>query len=174
MLTGAVQRENHFITDYYPRTIMLSDFEPRLYQQTILDTCTRSNTLVVLPTGMGKTSIALMLAVHRFQNYPSSKILFLAPTKPLVDQHCATFQRYLNLEPQELAVFTGNVHPEKRAELWKEAKVVFSTPQGLENDIITGRIRLEEVSLLIFDEAHRATGDYAYVFIAKQYAKRAA
>jgi len=178
MPTAAVQRENHFITDYYTqqaitKQTMITDFEPRLYQQTIFSTSSTRNTLVVLPTGMGKTSIALMLAVHRLHNYPSSKILFIAPTKPLVDQHRVTFQRHLNLEPQELAVFTGNVHPEKRAELWKEAKVVFSTPQGLENDIITSRIRLEDVSLLIVDEAHRATGDYAYVFVAKQYQKRA-
>lgn len=152
---------------------MLTNFEPRLYQQTILNTCTKSNTLVVLPTGMGKTSIALMLAVHRLSQYPSSKILFLAPTKPLVDQHCVTFQQYLNLESSELAVFTGAVRPDKRAELWKDAKIIFSTPQGLENDIISNRVKLEDISLLVVDEAHRATGDYAYVFVAKQYYKRA-
>lgn len=152
---------------------MLTNFEPRLYQQTILNTCTKSNTLVVLPTGMGKTSIALMLAVHRLSQYPSSKILFLAPTKPLVDQHCATFQQYMNLEPNELVVFTGAIRPDKRAELWKDAKIIFSTPQGLENDIISGRIKLEDISLLVIDEAHRAMGDYAYVFVAKQYYKRA-
>ncbi|MBI4150335.1 DEAD/DEAH box helicase family protein [Candidatus Woesearchaeota archaeon] len=173
MLTASTQRENHFITDYYTRQVMITNFEPRLYQQTILNTCIQKNTLVVLPTGMGKTSVAMMLAVHRLHSYPSSKILFLAPTRPLVDQHCASFQQYLNLEPNEFAVFTGFVRPEKRAEQWKEAKIIFSTPQGLENDIISGRIKLEEVSLLIIDEAHRATGDYAYVFVTKQYHKRA-
>ncbi|MBU0535915.1 MAG: DEAD/DEAH box helicase family protein, partial [Nanoarchaeota archaeon] len=152
---------------------MLKNFKPRLYQETILDACTNGNTLVVLPTGMGKTSIAFMLALQRFRNFPKSKVLFLAPTRPLVEQHMTTFLKYTEIPESEMAVFTGFVTPEKRAELWQTSKVIFSTPQGLENDIISSRIALEDVSLLIFDEAHRAVGDYAYNFIAKQYNKRA-
>jgi len=152
---------------------MLKDFTPRLYQETILATAVGSNTLVVLPTGMGKTAVSMMLAVQRFKQYPNSKILILAPTRPLVEQHIETFKKFLDLPEEDFAVFTGFVNPEKRAELWKTAKIIFSTPQGLENDIITGRINLEDVSLLVFDEAHRAVGDYAYVFVAKLYYKKA-
>jgi Fanconi anemia group M protein len=152
---------------------MLKDFEPRLYQETILATAVNNNTLVVLPTGMGKTAISMMLAVQRFKQYPNSKILILAPTRPLVEQHIETFKRFLDVSEQEFTIFTGFVKPEKRAELWKTSKIIFSTPQGLENDIITGRIDLADVSLLVFDEAHRAVGDYAYVFVAKQYYKKA-
>ncbi|MBW2983672.1 DEAD/DEAH box helicase [Candidatus Woesearchaeota archaeon] len=152
---------------------MIKDFTPRLYQETILATCVRYNTLVVLPTGMGKTNIFLMLAAHRLKNYPSSKILFIGPTKPLIDQYLEVFKKYFEIEEDKFAVFTGMVKPEKREELWKTAKVIFSTPQGLENDIISSRINLEEVSLLGVDEAHRAVGDYAYVFVAKQYQKKA-
>src|SRR3989344_3839764 len=147
----------------------LKGMKPRLYQETILHTCNKSNCLVVLPTGMGKTAIALMLAAQRLKNFPNSKVLFLAPTRPLVEQHMGTFRKYMEIEESSMAVFTGFVSPEKRAELWKDAKIIFSTPQGLENDIISRRINLSEVSLVIFDEAHRATGDYAYVFVAKQY-----
>jgi len=152
---------------------MLKDFTPRLYQETILATAAKSNTLVVLPTGMGKTAVSMMLAVQRFKNYPKSKVLILAPTRPLVEQHIETFKKFLDLEEEKFAVFTGFVKPEKRAELWETSKIIFSTPQGLENDIITGRINLEDVSLLVFDEAHRAVGDYSYVFVAKQYYKKA-
>jgi Fanconi anemia group M protein len=152
---------------------MIKNITPRLYQETILSTCVEKNCLVVLPTGMGKTMIAVMLASYRLKNFPSSKILFLAPTRPLVEQHYSTFKKNLDVEEKEMAVFTGQVSPEKRGELWKQSKIIFSTPQGLENDIITNRIDLSEVSLLVFDEAHRATGDYAYAFIAKQYDKKA-
>ncbi|MBW2996059.1 DEAD/DEAH box helicase [Candidatus Woesearchaeota archaeon] len=152
---------------------MIKDFTPRLYQETILATAVKQNTLVVLPTGMGKTAISMLLAAQRFKQYPNSKVLILAPTRPLVEQHIETFKQYLDLPEEQFAVFTGMIKPEKRQELWKTAKVIFSTPQGLENDIITGRINLEEVSLLVFDEAHRAVGDYAYVFVAKQYHKKA-
>jgi len=151
---------------------MLRNFKPRLYQETILATAAKHNTLVVLPTGMGKTAISLMLAVKRFMSYPKSKVLILAPTRPLVQQHLNTFKKYLDIDEDKLVLFTGMISPDKRAELWKDARIIFSTPQGLENDIISGRINLEEVSLLVFDECHRAVGDYAYVFIAKQYCKK--
>ncbi|MFH0701763.1 MAG: DEAD/DEAH box helicase [Candidatus Woesearchaeota archaeon] len=152
---------------------MLRDFTPRLYQQTILGTAATKNTLVVLPTGLGKTGIALLLTVQRLSQYPQSKILMLAPTKPLCDQHADTFRKHLDIPPEKVVVFTGSVTPEKRGELWKEAQIVISTPQGLENDVINQRIHLPEVSLLIFDEAHHATGEYAYVWLAQQYEKQA-
>jgi len=150
---------------------MIKNFEPRLYQQTILATAAEKNTLVVLPTGMGKTNIFLMLAAQRLKQYPNSKVLFIGPTKPLIDQYMDVFKRHFEIEENKMAIFTGMVSPEKRSELWKTSKIVFSTPQGLENDIISGRIDLEEVCLLGVDEAHRAVGDYAYVFVAKQFMK---
>ena len=148
---------------------MIKDFTPRLYQQTILGTAAANNTLAVLPTGLGKTALAFLLAAQRFNLYPQMKVLMLAPTKPLCEQHAVTFQKHLDMPESEIVVFTGSVKPEKRAELWKTAKVIISTPQGLENDVINGRIALAEVSLLIFDEAHHATKDYAYVWLAEQY-----
>lgn len=150
---------------------MIKDFTPRLYQETILATAIKKNTLVVLPTGMGKTNIFLMLAAYRLRQYPNSKILFIGPTRPLIDQYYAVFKKHFEIENEKMVIFTGFVSPEKRAELWKDAVIIFSTPQGLENDIISRKINLEEVSLLGVDEAHRAVGDYAYVFVAKQYQK---
>src|SRR3989344_2475287 len=150
---------------------MLKNFKPRLYQETIFHSASKKNTLVVLPTGMGKTHIFLMLAVHRLTLYPDSKILFIGPTKPLIDQYFAVFREFVELPEEKLAIFTGKVAPEKRAMLWQTAQVIFSTPQGLENDIISKKINLEEVSLLGVDEAHRAVGNYAYVFVAKQFMK---
>jgi Fanconi anemia group M protein len=153
--------------------MMLKDLVPRLYQETIISSCVNKNCLVVLPTGMGKTVIALMLASQRLNCFPNSKMLFLAPTRPLVEQHLETFKKHFDISEEELAVFTGFVKPEKREEIWKKARIIFSTSQGLENDIISNRINLEEISLLVFDEAHRATGDYSYNFIAKQYNRKA-
>jgi len=150
---------------------MIKNFSPRLYQQTILGTAAGKNTLVVLPTGLGKTALAFLLSAQRLANYPHSKILLLAPTKPLCEQHITTFQKHLDIPEKNIVLFTGSVKPEKRAELWKEAQVIISTPQGLENDVINRRVKLEEVSLLIFDEGHHATGDYSYVWLAQQYDK---
>jgi Fanconi anemia group M protein len=152
---------------------MLRDFTPRLYQETILSTCVEKNTLVVLPTGMGKTAVAMMLAAHRLKTYPTSKIVFLAPTKPLAEQHLQSFKKTFQIEEDKLALFTGDIPPEERIAQWQQVQIVFSTPQGLENDVIGSKISLENVSLMVFDEAHRASGDYSYVFIAKQYNRKA-
>ncbi len=152
---------------------MLRDFTPRLYQETIFATCTRNNTLVVLPTGLGKTNIFLMVAAYRLQQFPDLKILLLGPTRPLIKQYFDVFSRHLQVNPDDMAMFTGHVSPEKRELIWKKARIIFSTPQGLENDIINKRISLEEVSLLGIDEAHRAVGDYSYVWLSRQYNEKA-
>ncbi len=147
--------------------------ERRLYQEVIVGTGVAHNSLVVLPTGLGKTIIAALIAAHRLHKYPNSKCVFLAPTRPLVLQHYRTFGKMLDVPESELVTFTGSIKPLKRIELWKEGKITFMTPQILENDLIVGRYPIEDVSLIIFDEAHRAIGNYPYTFIAEEYLKRA-
>jgi len=150
---------------------MIKNFKPRLYQETIFATAINHNTLVVLPTGMGKTAIAMMMAAQRLKQYDGSKILVLAPTKPLVEQIMQVFRNNLSLE--EIEMFTGQVTSDKRQELWKKSKIIISTPQSIENDLINKRISLTDVSLLVFDECHRAVKDYSYVWVAKQYEQQA-
>jgi ERCC4-related helicase len=164
------------VEDYMKKDTKISylkDFEPRLYQESIFNTCTKFNTLVVLPTGVGKTAIFLMMAAFRLNMYPKSKVLLLGPTRPLIDQYAQVFEKYFDIEKDKIAIFTGFVSPEKRAELWKTSQIIFSTPQGLENDILSNKIDISDISLLGFDESHRATGEYSYNFIAKQYMKKA-
>jgi ERCC4-related helicase len=136
--------------------------ESRAYQEVIAASSSDRNTLVVLPTGLGKTIIAVMVASIKLKN---GKVLMLAPTKPLVNQHVKTFRELLNIDEDEMQVMTGEIRPDKRYELWDEKGVFFATPQVVENDLISNQIPAEDFSLTIFDEAHRATGEYSYVFI---------
>ncbi|MFW9872595.1 MAG: DEAD/DEAH box helicase, partial [Candidatus Thorarchaeota archaeon] len=141
----------------------------RDYQENIFINCLNHNCLVVIPTGLGKTVIALMLAVHRLTEKPNSRVVFLAPTKPLVEQHYKSFTKLTLLPPESLQLLTGAIAPEKRDTIWSNAKIAFMTPQVLQNDLISGLYSIKDVSLMIFDECHRAIGDYAYCFIAKKY-----
>ncbi len=152
---------------------MIKGFAPRLYQQTIFNTAASKNTLVVLPTGLGKTAIAMLLAVHRLKQFPNSKIVFLAPTKPLCQQHLDVFKNFVDIPDGKMALFTGEMNPALRKEHWKKCQIIFSTPQGLENDVVSGKISLNDVSLMIFDECHRAVGDYSYVWLAQKYNNKA-
>ncbi len=142
--------------------------ERRTYQEVISASALERSTLVVLPTGIGKTVIALMVIAEKLRTRKGS-ILFLAPTKPLVDQHARFLKKHLIAE--EPVVLTGSIPPAKRKKLWEESQIICATPQVISNDLISGQISLNDVSLIIFDEAHRATGDYAYVFIAEKYIK---
>ena len=143
--------------------------EHRLYQANLANIASRKNTLIVLSTGMGKTVIAALVAAKRLKQYPNSKILFLAPSRPLVDQQARFLRRVLALEEEQVVCLTGHDAPESRHDIWQDAQVIAMTPQALQNDLIRNSISLEPVSLLVYDEAHRGVGDYAYTFIAEKY-----
>jgi len=149
---------------------LISNFQARTYQQSIFGNSINKNSLVVIPTGMGKTVIAIMLASYYF-NKTNKKILFLAPTKPLVEQQEKSFKDfYINSDDFNFQVLTGLVAPKKREVMYKENDFIFSTPQLIENDIVNRIVDPKDFCLVIFDEAHRATGNYAYCFIAEQFA----
>ncbi len=142
--------------------------ERRDYQLQLVESARGNHTLVTLPTGLGKTSVTLLVTAHRLEEF-GGKSLLLAPTKPLVQQHADFYRRLLTVPDEEIVVFTGEVRPDDRADLWRSATVVIATPQVIENDLIGGRISLRNVVHLTFDECHRATGDYAYTYIAERY-----
>lgn len=138
--------------------------EERLYQLELAARAAKSSTLAVLPTGLGKTVVALLAIVQRL---PKGRVLVLSPTKPLAEQHAAFLRNSLTI--QDIALLTGSVPPGKRNELWSNSRVVVATPQVIENDLLGRRIELGGVSHITFDEAHRAVGSYAYVYIAEKY-----
>ena len=142
--------------------------EKRRYQLQLAGTAKEADTLVCLPTGLGKTTVSLLVTAERL-NEVGGKALMLAPTKPLVQQHADFYRDALQLPDDEIVVFTGDVSPDDRAELWDSATVVIATPQVVENDLVGNRVSLADVTHLTFDECHRATGDYAYVYIAERY-----
>lgn len=145
--------------------------EYRDYQVNIAEQANKKNTLLVLPTGLGKTVVALFLIAKKMEE-KKGKILFLAPTKPLVLQHASFIQTNLEIDEEETIVFTGEVPPKKRVQLWKDKTIIISTPQVIENDLLSKRIQLDDVSLIIYDEAHHAIGKYAYVYIHEIYQKQ--
>ncbi|MBN2101259.1 MAG: DEAD/DEAH box helicase [Candidatus Aenigmarchaeota archaeon] len=143
--------------------------QSRVYQETMLAEAVKKNVLCVLPTGMGKTPIAIMLVAIMLEKKPKQKILIMAPTKPLVAQHYETFMGKLNIDEGRLVFITGNINPEKRGLIYDEHDIIFATPQTISNDLKTGKLSLKNFSLAVFDEAHHAIGGYAYPFVSKTY-----
>jgi len=137
--------------------------ERRKYQVNMANGCLRMSSLVVLPTGLGKTAIALMVAAEVLSN--GQKVLMLAPTKPLVEQHHRSFSSMLSIEG--IGIMTGHMAPDTRAKVVLENEFIVSTPQTVENDLENGRYDLSGFGLVIYDEAHRGIGNYSYVTIAR-------
>jgi ERCC4-related helicase len=148
----------------HPR-IRPATLEDRAYQSSIAEAAVRSNTLVVLPTGLGKTAIALRVAAEYLLRAPTRSILLMAPTRPLVAQHARSVAETLFCPPP--LVLTGDISPERRERLLAPPQVVVATPQVIANDLAQGNFPLSTFSLAIFDEAHRAVGDYPYVAIGQ-------
>lgn len=145
-----------------------NSIERRLYQLSLAGCALGESTLIVLPTGLGKTIIALLAIARRLQEYQGT-VIILSPTKPLVEQHATFLKTVMNLPPEEIIVLTGSISPQKRSSMIKDARIIVSTPQVVENDLRAGRIDLSDIVHITFDEAHRAVGNYAYVYIAQQY-----
>jgi ERCC4-related helicase/ERCC4-type nuclease len=142
--------------------------EARAYQTTLADRAAKEHSLVCLPTGLGKTAVSLLVTADRLSTV-GGKSLLLAPTKPLVAQHADFYREGLEVPDDEIVVFTGDVRPGDRENRWEEARIIIATPQVVENDLVGNRISLAAVTHCTFDECHRATGDYAYNYIAERY-----
>ena len=140
----------------------------RSYQVDLAAICYKENILLVVPTGLGKTAIALLVVAEYLKNHPDKKCLLLAPTRPLCHQHYNFFQKHLLLDEDKVQVLTGKDLINVRKKKWKQ-QVICATPQVTVGDINKGLLDLEDVSLLIFDEAHRAVGKYAYCHIGRDY-----
>lgn len=147
----------------------LQGISPRKYQENIFKTCIKKNCLIVLPTGLGKTLIALMLTIQKMKEFPGKKVLLVAPTKPLAEQHLLTFKKHLPELFADIQLFTGAIKAEQRKKIWQTADIIFSTPQCVANDLKKKLYDLSEVCLLVEDEAHRCVRNYDYNYLSKTY-----
>ncbi len=149
--------------------IEIKNFNPREYQKNILNTVLNYNTLVVLPTGLGKTAISMLLGVDRLNKFQNSKVLIIAPTKPLSSQHVQSFIDKTTIKPDKIVLLTGLIKPDIRKELWENASIIVATPQTIESDLNNNRISLENVSMLCIDECHRSREKFANTKVTQKY-----
>ena len=143
--------------------------EARIYQQILAaDVLKNGNTMIVAPTALGKTIVAILVAADRLQKFKGSKILILAPSKPLTIQHEENFKHFLNVPCTSI---TGAVKTSEREKRWEESQIICATPQTVESDLLNERYNLDDVSLVVFDECHHTVGSYSYVYLASRYVK---
>jgi len=148
--------EHKFIV---PNSVQVRDYQVNLANQAKNENC-----LIILPTGLGKTVVALHV-IADYLTKGNGGVLFLAPTKVLVNQHYEFLKNTLTID--DIGMITGEDLLTKRKKLWINS-VICATPEISRNDIARKIVDISQFNLIIFDEAHRAVGDYAFVEIAKQ------
>ena len=154
------------MTDFVEKKyVKKNSIEKRDYQVNLADQAIKENCVVVLPTGLGKTAVALHV-IAEYLSKGTGGILFLAPTRVLINQHYDFLKNNLTLD--DISLITGEDPIPKRTKLWNNS-VVCATPEIARNDLIRGIVTTEQFNLVIFDEVHRTVGDYAYSGIAQRF-----
>jgi len=141
--------------------------EWRDYQVELARSALGDNSLVALPTGLGKTIVAALIVAERLNQDPRTSVIMLAPTRPLCQQHRELMIRVLKLGESSIGLWTGELPPNARES--SLPRLLIATPQLILNELTEGKIKLDGTSTIILDEAHRAVGNYAYVAIARVY-----
>lgn len=150
-------------TYIYPTNYPIRD-----YQRNIVHSCLFENTLVSLPTGLGKTFIAAVVMFNFYRWYPRGKIVFMAPTRPLVSQQMRACYDIMGIPVEDTVELLGTTNVIVRKKEWHEKRVFYVTPQTIDNDLRSGVFNPEHLKCLVIDEAHRATKNYAYCQVVQQ------
>ncbi|KAI0932449.1 hypothetical protein AcW1_000425 [Taiwanofungus camphoratus] len=139
----------------------------RDYQFNIVKHCLFENTLVALPTGLGKTFIAGVVMLNFYNWFPKGKVIFLAPTKPLVAQQIDACHKTCGIPGSQAAELTGEISGVRRIQAWAEKRVFYMTPQTLMSGFLSETCDPRDIVLVVIDEAHRGSGDYSYAQIIR-------
>ena len=150
------RRSNTGMTPVLSHPRLRDGVEARAYQLVAAKQAISGSTLLVMPTGLGKTAVQWMAMAEAIEG--PGKIVLVAPTTGLVAQQAKMAKQFLNIDSELIVTLTGQDRPVKREAIWKDAKIVMATPHVIRNDARNGRILLSEIDLLIVDEAHHATG----------------
>ncbi|XP_068436612.1 Fanconi anemia group M protein isoform X2 [Clinocottus analis] len=149
-----------------------TNYPVREYQMKISEAALFQNTLVCLPTGLGKTFIAAVVMYNFYRWYPSGKIVFMAPTKPLVAQQIEACYKVMGIPQAHMAELTGATVAKDRPGVWRTKRVFFLTPQVMANDLSRESCPAQEVKCVVIDEAHKAMGNHAYCQVIRQLCSR--
>ncbi|XP_070162593.1 endoribonuclease Dicer isoform X3 [Polyergus mexicanus] len=141
-----------------------TEFNPRAYQIDLYEKAVQNNTILYLPTGAGKTYIAVMLLKHfsadirKPYSQGGKRTMFAVNTVALVSQQSEYISRHTDLICKG---YSGDMH----VDFWEEEQwlaeieanqVLVMTSQIFLDILSHGFMRLEKVNLIVFDECHRA------------------
>jgi len=150
----------------YPTNYPVREYQLQIVRQALI-----RNTMVTLPTGLGKTFIAAVVMFNFYRWYPTSKIVFMAPTKPLVAQQIEACHNVMGIPIDDTAEMTGAMQPTERTRAWRDKRLFYLTPQVISNDLSRNICQAESIKCLVIDEAHKALGNHSYCQVVRELVK---
>ena len=141
--------------------------EARAYQLEAVDEALSGSMLLVMPTAAGKTAVIWMAVAKKLEE-EGGRVMMIAPTVGLVDQHLREMRRIVSLKQEAISI-TGQISPSKRIGLWESSRLIIATPKVVVNDVNKGVLKMSLFSLLVVDEAHHCTGEHAMALVCDSF-----
>ncbi|KAF4121966.1 ERCC4-related helicase [Geosmithia morbida] len=136
--------------------------DARAYQREMFEESLKYNAIVVMPTGSGKTQVALLRIAHELEHGPHNKIVWLnAPTILLCAQHLDSIKDQMPSVPARLLTGNENVDswsPPTWTAILEKTRIIVSTPKVLHDALCHAFVKMDMLSLIVFDEAHNCVG----------------
>lgn len=151
----------------------------RDYQQELFDRAKEENIIAVLDTGSGKTLIAALLIKHileqelinRAEGRPPQIVFFLANSVHLARQQARFLD--VNLSNPVISLFGDASENLWSRSVWdaifQDYNVVVCTPAVLDSCLSHSYLKIDQISLLIFDEAHHCKKKHPYSNIIRDH-----
>mmetsp|Transcript_12026 Transcript_12026/g.22810 ORF Transcript_12026/g.22810 Transcript_12026/m.22810 type:complete len:618 (+) Transcript_12026:207-2060(+) len=145
---------------------------PRDYQRAALEHTVSCNTLLSLPTGTGKTFVAVLAVDHYLRVRPDLAVVFIAPTRVLVSQQAAYLREKCASRPKIMELVGREMDSWMQAswdECLKTYNCLVGTPEVFRKALtVTKYLQPCNLSLVVFDECHNAVGNSPMVSIMRQ------
>lgn len=132
-------------------------------QFVIVENCLDCNSLIVINDGQTRSFVGHVLMYNYGRWFPSNaKIVFVAMNKNRLSTEIEHLRGNVECNTDDIVELSGGMIPSIRETLWRNKRFFFVTPQVIYSDLINGSCPVNQIVLLVIDDAHLAVGRHAY------------
>ncbi|KAL6052236.1 Dicer-like protein 1 [Balamuthia mandrillaris] len=143
---------------------------PRGYQVELYEAAMKRNSVLVLPTGTGKTLISAMVIHRTLQLNPSKRVVFIVDRTPLVFQQGLALHQETGLSVEVRCGERKNpLFHRQEGVPFKRPRILVCTAALFANRLELEAEHLQQYCLMVFDECHHTTKSHPYNLLMQQW-----